>query len=166
MPRFFRKNFVKLTFYYNIKNFTTNCFDGKKFSWQWISYFSTLCTACIHNVCSSMEKRSIYSHSDKKSWNQRCLNISCCKLITQCGKIRNSLPRKFFVKSSQSKLLCESWFDGTFAKKSWQAVKFRNFHTVVYKAQCGNYGNSLSRIFGKNFVKVHNGAVILQQKSY
>ena len=28
------------------------------------------------------------------------------------------------------------------------------FHTCVYLSQCENYGNSLSRIFGKNFVKV------------
>ena len=35
-------------------------------------------------------------------------------------------------------------------------VNFRNFHTVseFQCAQCGNYGNSLSHYFGKNFVKV------------
>ena len=30
---------------------------------------------------------------------------------------------------------------------------FYNFHTVSH-AQCGNYANSLSRIFGENFVKI------------
>ena len=39
-----------------------------------------------------------------------------------------------------------------FCQKSVR-LNFYNFHTVN-SAQCGNYGNSLSRIFGKNFVKV------------
>ena len=34
------------------------------------------------------------------------------------------------------------------------AVNLLFFHTVMCTSQCGNYGNSLSRIFGKNSVKV------------
>ena len=43
-----------------------------------------------------------------------------------------------------------------FFRKSGAYTKFcQNFwERILHSAQCGNYGNSLSRIFGKNFVKV------------
>ena len=50
-------------------------------------------------------------------------------LLTQFGKMRNSLPRKFSVKSIYSCSLIKRYFDGIFAKKT-VAVKLRNFHSV------------------------------------
>ena len=32
------------------KNFTTNWFDGKKFAWQWIFYFSTMCHSALWHL--------------------------------------------------------------------------------------------------------------------
>ena len=44
-----------------LKNFTISWFDGKKFAWQWIFHFSTLC---------SVEKQDILSHQKNISSNQ------------------------------------------------------------------------------------------------
>ena len=45
------------------KNFTTNWFDGKKFAWQWIFHFSTLCSTCQIlreiNLCKSRTSKII-----------------------------------------------------------------------------------------------------------
>ena len=53
------RNFTATDFpqnFHQIKVLLRNWFDGKKFAWQWISRFSTLCS--VHNV----EKRKIHCH--------------------------------------------------------------------------------------------------------
>ena len=81
-----------------LKNFTINCFDGKKFAWQWIFRFSTLCCG---NYGNSLSCISISYFFDKKFVKPTILLT-----ITQCGKTKNSLPRKSFsVKSIYSKVL-------------------------------------------------------------
>ena len=54
---------------------------------------------------------------------------------------------------------------------AWQPRKsFRHVNSIsrnfFFAAQCGNYGNSLSRIFGKNFVKVTVLILMESPKSY
>ena len=65
--------------------------------------------------------------------DKKCLIFLHCTTTTQCEKTGNSLPRNFFsVKSMYSKLLfiiTLIWWN--FSEKTL-AVKFRNFHTVLW----------------------------------
>ena len=81
------------------------------------------------------------------------LNFTWEKVMeTQCGNYRNLLSHIFgknFVTITHllNKLL-NSWFDEIFFR--W--ARFFRF-SILLRAQCGNYKNCLSHIFGKNFVK-------------
>ena len=53
-------------------------------------------------------------------------------------------------------LIC-IWFDGKLIKlntETWFAFDLREKWIKITLTHCGNYGNFLSRIFGKNFVKL------------
>ena len=115
LPRFFRKNSVKLTF--TKKKFFLNWFDEKWIAWQQISRFSTLWCGNYGNSLSrifgkNFVKITVLLNKLLKSWFDEIFfwweRISRFSTLchTQCGKTRNSLPRKFFfVKSIYSKVL-------------------------------------------------------------
>ena len=77
---------------------------------------------------------------------------------THCGKYGILLPRFSRKNAVKSILLIKdftlNWFD--FDEKTLYGNEFLIFTDCVldHNSQCGNYGNSLSRIFDKNYVKV------------
>ena len=70
-----------------------------------------------------------------------------------CGKTRNSPPCKIFspnqsrVRFFSIKLLSRNFCERMVAVLWWRVC------VEITESQCGNYGNSLSHIFGKNFVR-------------
>ena len=93
------------------------------------------------------------SHKKVKNWEFFChyLRFYVKSILldyeyTVCGKILQS----YTVSAITLKNVCEinSWFNGKILDFSVKT------HNVENAQQCGNYRNSLSRIFGKNFVKV------------
>ena len=96
------------------------------------------------------------------SWKfcQERVRVNFCNFHTvHCGNYGNLLSEKILFQITYLVIsLVKVLLSRNFCQKRVR-VNFRNFHTVPHNVeiavtQCGDYGNSLSRIFSKTFVKV------------
>ena len=99
----------------------------------------------------------------------REINFGECRSFANLGALKFPIwwisaflkVQKFVKIRFKWKIMVDSYtlhLPNLISRKIWVTEKFYNFH--IAWAQCGNYGNSLSQIFDKNYVK----AMVLLKK--
>ena len=102
---FFRMRYLVTTLVHSFEFMETQCEKTRNLHWH------------ILNKNFVIDKLSNKRVDFMKYFSMRCMKVN----FSQCGKTRNSLPCKFFfVKSTYSKVLWQSWFHGNLTKKWWQ----------------------------------------------
>ena len=124
---------IRIQMYVQLHDFFTVSFTNV--TWIWLFFFYD--TEVWENEKFSLTKKIHISS------NQLFSNFFGIKVT-----LTNFLPKMCETKS-------QHWFDEIFYQWEYVLLNFSFFHTVTLcMSQCGNYRNSLSRNFGKNFVKV------------
>ena len=107
-------------------------------------------TFSLKNLLKSWFDEFFFSEREFHVFPHVCRKV----VITQCEKRRNSLSH-FFRKNVKVmiflKKLLKNWFHEIFFQWGERISRFST--RTLCTAQCENYGNSLSRIFDKNFGK-------------